>query len=80
MSSELDEEKVTSLVDLFEACQLLQQHDLDLKGISCLEDAKCRLLKHIQDTSGAGKQKHSSVSCVHTVVYKCVKWEMFWLG
>ena len=61
----LQEDQVNSLADLFEACKLLKKYDLELRGVTCLEDAKCRLLKHIQECTGQGKPDHATVSLLY---------------
>lgn len=52
MSKALTEEDVNRISDLFEACELLEKFDLDLDGVTTIEDAKCRLLRHVQELAG----------------------------
>ena len=66
MSSDvlLSEEEINDMNDLFVAFKLMQSLGINPKGITCLEDAKCRLLQYIKDKYGAGTQRHSNVSCI----------------
>lgn len=62
MSRGLTEDQVIQLTDLFEACELLEEHNLDLNGVACVEDAKCRLLKYLQELEGNGLPNSVTVS------------------
>ena len=64
MSSDvtLTEDDITEMNDLFAAFKLMQSVGINVRGITCLEEAKCRLLQYIKDKYGAGTKKHSNVS------------------
>ena len=78
-SSELTENDINNLGDLLQAFQLMQSLEVDYRGVSSLEDAKCRLLQYIRDKFGAGRHRHSNVSrkvCFES--FKCDLAQQMW--
>lgn len=65
MAQELNEEIINQMGDLFAAFQWLQKLNIDTKGISDLEGARCKLLQHIQETQAATSDRTSNVSLLH---------------
>ena len=57
----LSEADVNQITDLFQAFQWIQKLEIDPKGITDLEDAKCRLLQYLQKKYGAGQHRHGNV-------------------
>ena len=62
MADQLSESQVDGLTDLFTAFQLLHRLNINPKGITDLEQAKCRLLQYLKDQYGVGQRKHINVS------------------
>lgn len=61
MAGRLTEDSIDAISDLFQAFQQLQTFGINPKGVSSLEDAKCRLLQYIKEQYGAGKHRHTNV-------------------
>ena len=58
----LTENDINDINDLFAAFKLMQSLGVSPRGVTCLEDAKCRLLQYIKEKYGAGTQRHTNVS------------------
>ncbi len=62
----LDEDAVIRMTDLFAAFQWLQRFQIDTKGVSDLEGAKCRLLQYLQEHEPTSRARETSnVSLLH---------------
>lgn len=63
-SSDLTEESVNAITDLFQAIKLLKQLDIKSRGINTLEDAKCKLLRFVKkNEEQEGKTHFTGVCC-----------------
>lgn len=62
MEQDLNEEIITQISDLFAAFQWLQKLNIDSKGVSDLDGAKCKLLQYIQQSQPLSSTRTSNVS------------------
>ena len=62
MEQDLNEEIINQISDLFAAFQWLQKLNIDSKGVSDLEGAKCKLLQYIQQSRPVSSSRTSNVS------------------
>ncbi len=58
---DLTEGDIDNITDLFAAFKILQKLQVSPKGLTNLEDAKCRLLQYIRERYGAGKRHQANV-------------------
>ena len=62
MEQDLNEEIINQISDLFAAFQWLQKLNIESKGVSDLEGAKCKLLQYIHQSRPVTSSRTSNVS------------------
>ena len=69
--AEVSEQNVCDLTDLLEAFQLIRQLDVNPRGITDLDGAKCRLLRHLSETAGDDNTQIKVRSCIICNAFQC---------